>query len=301
MRASRSAAPVRPVADIAATTLCRAVRAAPSNGMGPLRAIAKAIAAASLGLKFSGGRVWPGSIVYPPLGPGVAQIGTPASCRARMSRWMVRTLTSKRPASRAALRDPGAAARSSSTRAYRRSVRFIVAPRYRADVTAAPNSRGRRLSMAVPTRSWPHTSGPIGCDHDERIVPVDLVASPDKLQRGVSPDWNDPRRAAVAISRAVRPPIGSPGLGGIRRERLPEYLVGEVDSTAGRCEEAEERHARAMESVRTPRNWLSSPGGLAVRRHRGLTAWVTATTRQGSTRLRSAGSSARSPANRWPP
>jgi hypothetical protein len=81
---------------------------------------------------------------------------------------------------------------------------------------------------------------------------------------GVSPDWNDPRRAAVAISRAVRPPIGSPGLGGIRRERLPEYLVGEVDSTAGRCEEAEERHARAMEFVRTPRNWLSSPEGRQV-------------------------------------
>jgi hypothetical protein len=40
--------------------------------------------------------------------------------------------------------------------------------------------------MAVPTRSWPHTSGPIGCDHDERIVPVDLVASPDKLQRGLA-------------------------------------------------------------------------------------------------------------------
>jgi hypothetical protein len=73
--------------------------AAPSNGMGPLRAMARAIAAASLGLKFSGGRVWPGSIVYPLPGPGMAQIGTPASCRARMSRWMVRTLTSKRPAS----------------------------------------------------------------------------------------------------------------------------------------------------------------------------------------------------------
>jgi hypothetical protein len=37
----------------------------------------------------------------------------------------------------------------------------------------------------VPTRSWPHTSGP-GSDHDERIVPVDLVASPDKLQRGLA-------------------------------------------------------------------------------------------------------------------
>jgi hypothetical protein len=45
---------------------------------------------------------------------------------------------------------------------------------------------------------------------------------------------------------------------------LPEYLVGEVDSTAGRCEEAEERHARAMEFVRTPRNWLSSPEGRQV-------------------------------------
>jgi ApbE superfamily uncharacterized protein (UPF0280 family) len=61
--ASRSAAPLRPVADIAATTLCRAVRAASSKGMGPLRAIASAIAAASLGVKFNGGRVWPGSMV----------------------------------------------------------------------------------------------------------------------------------------------------------------------------------------------------------------------------------------------
>jgi hypothetical protein len=31
--------------------------------MGPLRAIASAIAAASLGVKFNGGKVWPGSIV----------------------------------------------------------------------------------------------------------------------------------------------------------------------------------------------------------------------------------------------
>jgi len=63
IRASRSAALLRPLADIAATTLCRAVRAAPSNGIGPLRAIASAIAAASLAVKFNGGRVWPGSIV----------------------------------------------------------------------------------------------------------------------------------------------------------------------------------------------------------------------------------------------
>jgi hypothetical protein len=63
IRASRSAAPLRPLADIAATTLCRAVRAAPSKGMGSLRAIANAIAAASLGVKFNGGRVWPGSTV----------------------------------------------------------------------------------------------------------------------------------------------------------------------------------------------------------------------------------------------
>lgn len=46
-------------------------------------------------------------------------------------------------ASRAAHPDLGAAARSSSARAYRRSVRFIVAPGSRADVTAAPNPRGR--------------------------------------------------------------------------------------------------------------------------------------------------------------
>jgi hypothetical protein len=39
------------------------VRAAPSNGIGPLRAIASAIAAASLAVKFNGGSVWPGSIV----------------------------------------------------------------------------------------------------------------------------------------------------------------------------------------------------------------------------------------------
>jgi hypothetical protein len=44
---------------------------------------------------------------------------------------------------------------------------------------------------------------------------------------------------------------------------LQEYLAGEVDSTAGRCEEAEERHARAMEFVRTPRNWLFIAGRTA--------------------------------------
>jgi hypothetical protein len=63
IRASSSAAPLRPVADIAATTLCRAVRAASSKGMGPPRAMASAIAAASLAVKFNGGRVWPGSMV----------------------------------------------------------------------------------------------------------------------------------------------------------------------------------------------------------------------------------------------
>jgi hypothetical protein len=51
---------------------------------------------------------------------------------------MVRTATSNRSARRWALRARGALARSSSTRAYRRSVRFMVAARYRADVTAAP-------------------------------------------------------------------------------------------------------------------------------------------------------------------
>jgi hypothetical protein len=63
MRASRSAAPLRPLADMAVATLCRAVRAASSKGMGPLRAMASAIAAASAGVKFNGGRVWPGSRV----------------------------------------------------------------------------------------------------------------------------------------------------------------------------------------------------------------------------------------------
>src|SRR6266511_3838696 len=53
-----------------------------------------------------------------------------------MSRSIVRTLTSKRSASRRAARARGAVARSSSTSAYRRSVRFIVVPRYRGPVTA---------------------------------------------------------------------------------------------------------------------------------------------------------------------
>ena len=56
---------------------------------------------------------------------------------------MVRTATSNRSARRWVLRARGALARSSSTRAYRRSVRFIVAERYREDVTTAPGVRGR--------------------------------------------------------------------------------------------------------------------------------------------------------------
>jgi hypothetical protein len=92
--------PLRAVADIAATTLCRAVRAAPAKGVGPLRAMASAIAAALLAVKFNGGRVCGRVDGVAAARAGIAQMGTPASCRARMSRWMVRTPTSNRSASR---------------------------------------------------------------------------------------------------------------------------------------------------------------------------------------------------------
>jgi hypothetical protein len=60
----------------------------------------------------------------PPDRPASAHTGTPDCCSALMSRSIVRALTSNRPASHRALRGRGATARSSSTRAYSRSVRF---------------------------------------------------------------------------------------------------------------------------------------------------------------------------------
>ena len=61
MRATSSRAPSRFAADIAATSLRSAERAASPNGMGPLAASATAIAVASSALKFSGGRLMDGS------------------------------------------------------------------------------------------------------------------------------------------------------------------------------------------------------------------------------------------------
>jgi hypothetical protein len=57
IRRTSSAAPRLAAGDIAVTTLPRPVRAASPSGVGPATAIATAIAAASLGVKFSGGRV----------------------------------------------------------------------------------------------------------------------------------------------------------------------------------------------------------------------------------------------------
>src|SRR5919199_6504802 len=104
----------------------RAERPASGNGMARVAARAVASAAASAGVRFRGGNVVSTWSAYPPLGPGWAHIGTPASCSASKSRSMVRVLTSKRAASSAARIMRGARVRSSSTRAYRRSVRFMA-------------------------------------------------------------------------------------------------------------------------------------------------------------------------------
>ena len=58
---------------------------------------------------------------------------------------------------------------------------------------------------------------------------------------------------------------------------------------------------RAGLGVQGHRGGREADRGLAVRRHRGLTGWATATPQPPSTRPRSAGSSARSPADPWPP
>src|SRR5829696_7558068 len=125
-------------------------------------------------------------------------MGTPAYCRARRSRWMVRTVTSNRSARRWALRARGALARSSSTRAYRRSVRFIVAARYREDVTAATGVRGRR-SQRLCRPGCGHTHGPIGSDHGWRSVAIDLATSPDSCSR--SRRLDDPAATCDGPSR----------------------------------------------------------------------------------------------------
>jgi hypothetical protein len=81
-------------------------------------------ASASSTVNASGGNVRFRSRPYPPVRPGSAHNGTPPSRSAPRSRSTVRTLTSNRRASQAALRVRGETERSSSTRAYSRSVRF---------------------------------------------------------------------------------------------------------------------------------------------------------------------------------
>jgi hypothetical protein len=107
---------------------------------------------ASPGVKLTGGSVRPESRQYPPHRPPSAHTGTPDCCSAPMSRSMVRALTSNLAASQRALRGRGATARSSSTRAYNRSVRFTLATLDAA--TDIPRRGSRRWPAARVRPGW---------------------------------------------------------------------------------------------------------------------------------------------------
>ena len=83
---------------IAATIFCSALRASRVKSTWSLRLNATATAAASRGVKLSGGNVIERSTVYPPVRPCFVASGTPACPSALRSRSMVLTLTSKCPA-----------------------------------------------------------------------------------------------------------------------------------------------------------------------------------------------------------
>jgi hypothetical protein len=123
---------------------------------------------------------------------------------------MVRTPTSNRAARRWALRARGALARSSSTRAYSRSVRFIVTHatarmRQRPRVHATVIVDGRAgLVVATPHR-------PIGSDRGWHGVAIDLAASPEScsgLARLGRSCGNLPWRS---VGRLVHRSVGSTG------------------------------------------------------------------------------------------
>ena len=89
-RPASSSAARRGASGIAPSTLVRALRPSGPNGRVDRADRATAMAAASPGVKVSGGRVAARSSTYPPPGPAVDQIGVPACCRALMSRLTVR-------------------------------------------------------------------------------------------------------------------------------------------------------------------------------------------------------------------